>query len=198
MEQKKSNIGLIVFLIILVLGLAGYICYDKFLTKKEPVKTEEKDNKKDINMGNEYTYEDVAGTYKFEKEIAGSKEKYGEQFTYAAYFTLLNNGIIEYNDWTHFQTGYIGNYIINGDQIMVTRWFEHGSDALLGIANDNALVYKIADKNTIVFDKCNLEPQYGSETYYDCEFERNDDLEWAKNFTGLKDYLTNSYFSNPE
>ena len=30
-ENKKSNVGLIVFLIILVLGLVGYICYDKFI-----------------------------------------------------------------------------------------------------------------------------------------------------------------------
>ena len=38
MEKKKSNKGLIitiVILIILLLGLAGYICYDKFLTSDE-------------------------------------------------------------------------------------------------------------------------------------------------------------------
>ncbi len=30
-QKKKGNVGLIVFLVILVLGLAGYICYDKFI-----------------------------------------------------------------------------------------------------------------------------------------------------------------------
>ncbi len=44
--KKKSNVGIIVLLIILVLGLVGYICYDKFY-KKELTKTEEKENKND-------------------------------------------------------------------------------------------------------------------------------------------------------
>ena len=42
-EKKKSNAGLIIFLIIIILGLAGYICYDKFFNKKEISKTEEKE-----------------------------------------------------------------------------------------------------------------------------------------------------------
>ena len=32
-QKKKGNVGLIVFLVILVLGLAGYSCYDKFFAK---------------------------------------------------------------------------------------------------------------------------------------------------------------------
>ena len=38
MEKKKSNTGLIITIVILIiflLGLAGYICYDKFLTSDE-------------------------------------------------------------------------------------------------------------------------------------------------------------------
>lgn len=50
-EKKKSNAGLIIFLVVLVLGLAGYICYDKIFTKydsnskekgKQPTPAEEK------------------------------------------------------------------------------------------------------------------------------------------------------------
>ena len=46
-EKKKSNAGLIIFLIIIIIGLAGYICYDKFFNKKETPKTEEKDENYD-------------------------------------------------------------------------------------------------------------------------------------------------------
>lgn len=35
-EKKKSNVGLIILLVLIVLGLAGYICYDK-LYKKESI-----------------------------------------------------------------------------------------------------------------------------------------------------------------
>ena len=51
-ENKKNNTGLIVFLVILVLGLAGYICYDKFY-KKESVKPEVKDQPKTTDKGEE-------------------------------------------------------------------------------------------------------------------------------------------------
>ena len=44
--KKKSNIGVIVFLIILVLGLAGYICYDKFY-KKESADTKKNSNQQE-------------------------------------------------------------------------------------------------------------------------------------------------------
>ena len=34
-EKKKNNVGLIIFLILIILGLAGYICYDKFFSKTD-------------------------------------------------------------------------------------------------------------------------------------------------------------------
>jgi hypothetical protein len=51
-SKKKGNVGLIVFLVILVLGLAGYICYDKFFAK-EPAKPVEKGNKKETTKPEE-------------------------------------------------------------------------------------------------------------------------------------------------
>ena len=44
MEENKKSGGLVVpfiIVIILLLGLAGYICYDKFYSKKEPAKQKE-------------------------------------------------------------------------------------------------------------------------------------------------------------
>ena len=37
-QKKKGNVGLIVFLVILVLGLVGYICYDKFIATNNNLK----------------------------------------------------------------------------------------------------------------------------------------------------------------
>ena len=76
MEVKKSNKGLIItiiILIILLLGSAGYICYDKFLTKEEskqtPPKTEE--TKEELVPQNEFKPEDIKckGTDTCEKTI---------------------------------------------------------------------------------------------------------------------------------
>ena len=52
--KKKGNKGLIVFLILIILGLCGYITYDKVLkdklfTKEEPKKTEKKKEDNTIN-----------------------------------------------------------------------------------------------------------------------------------------------------
>lgn len=50
-EKKKNNIGIIILLIIIILGLAGYIAYDKFLskeTKEEVAQKEELDPNDDL------------------------------------------------------------------------------------------------------------------------------------------------------
>ena len=66
-EKKKSNIWLIVFLIILVLGLAGYICYDKFY-KKEPVNNCKKEPVNNCKTVNEDTKE-LTDEETWEKEL---------------------------------------------------------------------------------------------------------------------------------
>ena len=61
MEQtkKSSNVALIVILVILVLGLGGYIVYDKFIAKDEPTtipsndKTEGDNEEKPNDVTNE-------------------------------------------------------------------------------------------------------------------------------------------------
>ena len=76
MEEKKNNSGLIclvIFLSVLVLGLAGYICYDKFYSKKEPVKTDEKE--KDEKKDDVITAEDLVSKDTILK-LAEDKNKY--------------------------------------------------------------------------------------------------------------------------
>lgn len=95
MENKKSNKGLIVliiFLIIIILGLSGYIVYDKFfdnkevntVEKKEKTKKEEKSILKDKNK--EMVYKDDSYSY-LEVPYININTKDGER---------LNNEIKEF------------------------------------------------------------------------------------------------------
>ena len=74
MEVKKSNKGLvitIVILIILLLGAAGYICYDKFLIKEEQTTPKTEETKEELVPQNEFKLEDIKckGTDTCEKII---------------------------------------------------------------------------------------------------------------------------------
>ncbi len=75
MEKKKSNKGLIitiVILIILLLGLAGYICYDKFLTSDENNALDDKNQtKEELIKQNEFKLEEIEckGTDTCEKTV---------------------------------------------------------------------------------------------------------------------------------
>ena len=60
MEQetkKTNNIALIIILVLIILGLAGYIVYDKVLSKEEPTSIPEP-NTEDINIENDIYDED--------------------------------------------------------------------------------------------------------------------------------------------
>ena len=73
-ENKKSNMGIIVFLVILVLGLAGYICYDKFL-KKEPTTIEEKQSNDLYEIKSLKSYELYEAFYDDEKGYLTDDDK---------------------------------------------------------------------------------------------------------------------------
>lgn len=120
MEEKKNG-GLVVpfiIVIILLLGLVGYICYDKFFDKKESVKNEVEND----GNGPSYTFDDVAGVYYFTKKIDDSEGKYGNQVPdYFAYIILEKDGTIRFDNWVTISNGYIGNYVIKDNQIIITK-----------------------------------------------------------------------------
>ena len=57
-NSKKSNKGLIVILILIILSLVGYICYDKVIMKEESNKVVE-NNEKDKNVNIENGKDDI-------------------------------------------------------------------------------------------------------------------------------------------
>lgn len=120
--------GLVIFLILIILGLAGYIVYDKVMVKEtnEPIK-EEKKVEKEIT----YTYEDMKGLYTFTGDPVYSEGAEGNITpTYNLY--LYENGTFNYQ-YTGVATpqGMVGNYIIEGDKIILNYLYTTGSDVSL-------------------------------------------------------------------
>lgn len=166
MEEKKKCGGLVIpfiIVILLLLGLIGYICYDK-LFSKETIKTEKKE---DTNKNKSYSYADIAGVYSFKTTLDPSG------IVYSATLYLLSDGTFKYERVTSENppAGYIGNYIIDGDKILFTNWFITTSGegynipkaSSTDILTDTAIIN--SDK-TISYSKC-----YG-DTIDVCKFER--------------------------
>ena len=193
-EKKKSNVGLIVFLVILVLGLAGYICYDKFLSTNNNLKCKENkcncsntaNNDTEITNNDtnaKYTYEDIAGIY--ECKVVPTKEEAPDgdvdNFTYNGELDLLSDGTIYFTDGIMSASGYIGNYVIDGNQIKVTIWFTFGSYYGLSLPKyELTTTYKIIDKNTMSVAKKD------GKTY---EYKKNT-LAEPHDFKNINDFLS--------
>ncbi len=166
--KKKGNAGLIVFLVILVLGLAGYICYDKFLAPQKSVKCSakstdagNKDLKEEKYQEVKYTYEDLAGYYTFTKLITERDEDYDAELY------LFKDGTIRFQQGPDASNGYIGNYIIEDDEIKVTKWLNTGSYSDLRIIDkaDSTETISIKSNDSIVLSKCY--------TFTNCEFKKD-------------------------
>ena len=176
--KKKSNTGLIVFLVILVLGLAGYICYDKFIATNNVPSNDLKCKKDTCDCSNtvnndtvinnndtdaEYTYEDVAGYYTFTKLIEGRDEDYNAELY------LFEDGTVRFQQGPDASNGYVGNYVIDGDTIKITKWFTTGSFSDLSLVEANSLkeTIKIKSNDSVVLSKCY--------SFSDCTFEKDVD-----------------------
>ena len=108
-ETKKNNskVGLIIFLILIILGLAGYICYDKFFSKKEPAKIE-----KECDNSN-FLQDDFTAIIDEELDILlGMKSTSNitnEQMTIWAYTNVSN----DLPSTQHFSASALDDYIKN-------------------------------------------------------------------------------------
>ena len=135
-KKKKNNTWIIVVLVILVLGLGGYLIYDKVIDKigKEEVK-EESDKQNEIIEQKEYTYESIKGLYKNTTETTMNvdDEKINLVASYNLY--LYDNGTFNYRYGTMTRMGYIGNYIIKDNTIILNYLFSTGNDMGISVTN---------------------------------------------------------------
>lgn len=171
MERKNNSLLItIVILSLIVIGLSGYIIYDKVINKEneeinnleknptnqnntdsENLETNLNNNENNKNIENDLEkneyhtlngkYEIVKDTYKGEK---GEDGYVGETY----YFN--DNGLFHYDNSTFAYWGYYGNYLIENNKIKLNYLFYHGGGyPSLSSSNEKSIVITIVDSKTI-------------------------------------------------
>lgn len=102
MENKNSKV-LIIILTILVIGLSGFIVYDKVLEEETNIA----DNNNENTEEEQYTFSDFSGTVFQNNDGSGNN-----------YLILWDNGTYSYE-------GSLGNYIVEGKIIKLNYIFEN-------------------------------------------------------------------------
>lgn len=156
MEENKSSVGiavLITVLVMLVLGLGGYIIYEKVSSNKtnDPTideedknvdqkdqtddndKTEDKTNEPNNSQTNtSVSLKDVVGEYTYSKkcETVSGPTNEVEYNTTKSYIILKNDNTFEIHDATYCQTStaYKGKYTLNGNKIVLSGLKDDYSD----------------------------------------------------------------------
>lgn len=140
MENKNMELKvLVVILCILVLGLGGYILYDKVLN--EDTNMPNIDNKIDNNENNDSDLNNQLQCSKTVSEISG---RYKDETDYI-HLELYKNGVFVYTFNKYAESGSMGNYVVDGDKIILTYWFNTGSDVSLGFTKGTKTLYINSD-----------------------------------------------------
>ncbi len=133
--MKKNNKGLVITAIILgvlVAVMGCYIVYDNF------IKTE----------ATKYTYDDLKGLYTYRSETI-KDENFGNEYDAFYYLYLHENGTFTYTMGTGAPFGYMGNYIIKDDTIVLNYLFNTNSGAEI-IVTTGSKTITITAKDTLV------------------------------------------------
>lgn len=137
--KTKSPMWVVILIAVLVIALGCEFVYIRQL-KSEKQNTqkindninlqEDESNKNTIETEKEnevaesnskvYTYEEIKGVY-------GYKEKNKEELY------LKEDGTYNYEENQDAAYGYLGNYIIDGNKILLNQMFYHGSDLGIGV-----------------------------------------------------------------
>lgn len=156
MEENKNSVGIAVIitvLVMLVLGLGGYIIYEKVSSNKtnDPTideenknvdqkdqtddndKTEDKTNEPNNSQTNtSVSLKDVVGEYTYSKkcETVSGPTNEVEYNTTKSYIILKNDNTFEIHDATYCQTStaYKGKYTLNGNKIVLSGLKDDYSD----------------------------------------------------------------------
>ena len=158
MEQKnnKGLIALVVVLIIMVLGLGGYIVYDKVLVDNTVENSNNLDNANNINNDsgtNLYSLSDLVGTYKFE---ATNEEPCGEIASYELRLYSNSTFQLDYPGACAGQHGTKGTFELENDNLKLVpthfvdygNW-DNGSPLTGDLIEWKNVSVNIVDKNTL-------------------------------------------------
>ena len=149
-----NNNVVTVILVMLVLGLGGFLVYDKVIDKdvekgsKEEVKVEQT-KKEEVK---EYTYKDLAGNYYFETDakiasMPGAMARF--------WLVLDEKGTFNYQYSNgNAPSGLLGNYYIEDDKIILNYYFETNSGVGIFYKEGSKIIYieegKIIDKESLI------------------------------------------------
>ena len=136
MRNKKNSTGVLILLVIFIILnvlLGGYIAYDKLLSKNETsenqsqnINTPAKEEQKSLSKN----FSEITGIYTTKLE---NLKDSGEESTATVQLTLYENGIFSYRFSQYAPIGTFGNYMIDGDKIILTNWFNTASDVSLTV-----------------------------------------------------------------
>ena len=168
MENQKNNNGLIALVIVLfllVLGLGGYIVYDKILTNKEtPVEnnvTNVDESNQEINQNN-ISLANLYGTYKYDYEYTNS---YGNKVHLKLELTLNSDGTAIYSESDGYAADKTrGTYTYENNKITYTRQYHVASN--VDVANSTDTEYTDGNPTEIftVIDENTLQNTYRDQT----------------------------------
>ena len=201
MKDKKVKVltFLLIFAImaIIVMGYFIYTFYNEKANETNKVNSlneeiSELKNKYSV-MGNEdkdelneetsnnYSYSDIQGFY---KGIAKDKDEEDINREYELY--LSENGTYLYINYVGSQVGTIGNYIVNGDTIILNYLFDTGNDISL-TATEGKKTLNIGKNNSII----DSEPERTKSTSIELKKENVPDDSFYS--TNRVNYLISSY-----
>ena len=143
----KKNIFIII-LAILVLGLGGYLVYDKVIDKdvKEEVKEE---SGKQEEENKEITLDDLYGTYTWEKSYGS-----GTNMKYKVTLVLNSDGTAAHDASTGLEhEATRGSYVYKDGKIIYTReyfnYYQNDNDGVYEDEEHKTETFIVIDKNTL-------------------------------------------------
>lgn len=156
-SQKNRNVTLflLVVFIILTILLGGYIVYDKVLNKNkisENSSTNVDYPTKQDTTSTIYTYDELSGHYTTEVNEKAEEVIEGDPgvTTYSLY--LYENGTFSFR-WAHIApVGFIGNYIIKDNQIVLNPLYDTNSGASKTKTTNKPTILTISQDGTLETD----------------------------------------------
>lgn len=168
---------LLIFTIIAIIVM-GYFIHTFY---NEKANENNKVNSLNEETSNNYSYSDIQGFY---KGVARDKDEEETNREYELY--LSENGTYLYIDYLEAQVGTIGNYIVNGDKIILNYLFAIGNDISL-TATEGKKTLNIG-KNNLITDS---EPERTKATSIELKKENAPDDPFYS--TNGVNYLINNY-----
>ncbi len=190
--MMKNNRGLLIaaiVLAVLVLVMGSYIIYDNYTNKN----TDNDDSDEVI----EYTYDDIKGLYTYFGEP--QKDENGSEHAAYFYLYLYENGTFNYKMGIEAPYGYMGNYIIKDNTIVLNYLFRTNSGAGINVTSGSKTITITSDGSlvdddpTVNMDDLTSVTLKKASSERESQFLYGDDVSYSNDFSKI---LNDYYISN--